>query len=83
MFRKVREAERAQSCRGLPKSVGELVSGQVKKVTREAVIVDLGNNAEAICRAKNGCREKRFALATDFEALLKEVRPEGVVRNWH
>jgi len=48
IVQKVREAERAQIVDAYRSRVGELVSGQVKKVTREAVIVDLGNNAEAL-----------------------------------
>ena len=48
IVQKVREAERAQVVEAYRHRIGELLNGQVKKVTREAVIVDLGNNAEAI-----------------------------------
>ena len=48
IVQKVREAERAQVVEAYRTRVGELVNGQVKKVTRDAVIVDLGNNAEAV-----------------------------------
>ena len=48
IVQKVREAERAQVVEAYRSRVGELVNVQVKKVTRDAVIVDLGNNAEAV-----------------------------------
>ena len=48
IVQKIREAERAQVVDQYRSSVGELVSGQVKKVSREAVVVDLGNKAEAL-----------------------------------
>ena len=48
IVQKVREAERAKVVEEYLDRVGELVSGTVKKVTRDNVIVDLGNNAEAL-----------------------------------
>ncbi len=48
IVQKVREAERAQVVEAYQPRVGELVSGTVKKVRRESIIVDLGNNAEAL-----------------------------------
>jgi N utilization substance protein A len=46
IVQKVREAERAQIVDEYESRLGELISGTVKKVTRENIIVDLGNNAE-------------------------------------
>src|SRR5690606_13345832 len=48
IVQKVREAERAQMVDEYRDRVGELVSGSVKKVTRDSIIVDLGNNAEGL-----------------------------------
>ena len=48
IVQKVREAERAQVVDAYRDRIGEMVSGTVKKVTRDAVIVDLGNNAEEL-----------------------------------
>ena len=44
----IREAERAQVVDAYRERLGEIISGTVKKVTRDNVIVDLGNNAEAL-----------------------------------
>ena len=48
IVQRVRDAERAQVADMYMERVGELVAGTVKKVTRDNVIVDLGNNAEGL-----------------------------------
>jgi len=48
IVQKVREAERAKVLEAFESRVGELVTGVVKKTTRDSIILDLGNNAEAI-----------------------------------
>ena len=48
IVQKIREAERALVVDAYQDQVGELVTGVVKKSSRESVILDLGNNAEAI-----------------------------------
>ena len=76
IVQKVREAERAQIVDAYRSRVGELVSGQVKKVTREAVIVDLGNNAEALLPRDEWIPRETFRMGDRLRALLKDVRPE-------
>jgi transcription termination/antitermination protein NusA len=77
IVQKVREAERAQVIEAYRPRVGELVNGQVKKVTREAVIVDLGNNAEAILPREEWIPRETFRVGDRLRALLKEVRVEA------
>ena len=47
IVQKVREAERSQVVEAYVDQVGELVTGVVKKVNRDSIIVDLGNNLKA------------------------------------
>ena len=77
IVQKVREAERAQVVDAYRSRVGELVNGQVKKVTREAVIVDLGNNAEAILPREEWIPRETFRTGDRLRGLLEEVRPEA------
>lgn len=77
IVQKVREAERAQVVDAYRSHVGELVSGQVKKVTREAVIVDLGNNAEAILPRESWIPRETFRVGDRLRGLLEEIRPEA------
>ncbi len=48
IVQKVREAERSKVIEAYRGRLGELLSGSVKKTTRDSIIIDLGNNAEAI-----------------------------------
>ncbi len=77
IVQKVREAERAQVVEAYRTRVGELVNGQVKKVTRDAVIVDLGNNAEAVLPREDWIPRETFRVGDRLRALLKEIRPES------
>ena len=77
IVQKVRDAERAQVIQLYEPRVGELVSGQVKKTSRESVIVDLGNNAEAILTRENLIPRDSFRMGDRVRALLVEVRPDA------
>ena len=77
IVQKVREAERAQVVDAYRSKVGELVNGQVKKVTREAVIVDLGNNAEAILPREEWIPRETFRVGDRLRGLLEEIRPDA------
>jgi transcription termination/antitermination protein NusA len=48
IVQKVREAKRAKIVDSYRESIGNLISGVVKKASRDAIILDLGSNAEAI-----------------------------------
>src|SRR5690606_41941159 len=69
IFQKVREAERMKIVDSYRDRIGELVSGTVKKVTRDNVIVDLGGNAEALLPREQigraSCRESVWIAAVD------------------
>ncbi len=77
IVQKVREAERAHVLSLYAPRVGELVSGAVKKTSRDSVIVDLGNNAEAILTREHLIPRDSFRIGDRVRALLVEVRPEA------
>jgi len=77
IVQKVREAERAQIVDAYLPRVDQLVSGTVKKVTRDAVIVDLGSNAEALLPRENLIPRETFRVGDRLRALLLEVRPDA------
>lgn len=76
IVQKVREAERAQVVDAYRSRVGELINGQVKKVSRDAVIVDLGNNAEAVLPRENWIPREAFRMSDRVRGLLTEVNPD-------
>lgn len=77
IVQKVREAEKAQVVDRYRDHVGELVNGTVKKVTRDSVIVDLGNNADAILPRENLVGREIFRINDRVRALLLEIREDA------
>jgi N utilization substance protein A len=77
IVQKVREAERALVVAEYESRLGELVNGTVKRVTREAIIVDLGKNAEAVLTRENLIARENFRTNDRLRALLVEVNPEA------
>ncbi|GAB1621457.1 transcription termination factor NusA [Agarivorans albus] len=77
IVQKVREAERAQVVEQYFDQVNELVTGVVKKVSRENIIVDLGNNAEAVIHREESLPREAFRPGDRVRGLLYEVKPEA------
>ncbi|WP_427979810.1 transcription termination factor NusA [Agarivorans sp.] len=77
IVQKVREAERAQVVEQYLDQVNELVTGVVKKVSRENIIVDLGNNAEAVIHREESLPREAFRPGDRVRGLLYEVKPEA------
>ncbi|MGC9401261.1 transcription termination factor NusA [Vibrio genomosp. F10] len=77
IVQKVREAERAQIVEQFIDNEGELVTGVVKKVNRETVIMDLGNNAEAVILRDDQLPRENFRPGDRVRGLLYAVKPEA------
>lgn len=77
IVQKVREAERAQVVDEYRDRVGELVNGSVKKVTRDNIIVDLGNNAEGLMPRDQLVGREIFRVSDRVRAILLEIRTEN------
>lgn len=76
IVQKVREAERAQVVDAYRDRVGELVNGTVKKVTRDSVIVDLGQNAEGFMPRDELVGREAFRVGDRVRSVLKDIREE-------
>lgn len=77
IVQKVREAERAQVVEEYKERIGEILSGAVKKVTRDNIIVDLGGNAEGLLPRDELIGREVFRLNDRARAVLADVRPEA------
>ena len=77
IVQKVREAERSQVVEAYLDQVGELVTGVVKKVNRDSIIVDLGNNAEAMLPREEMLPRETYRPGDRIRALLFDVKPEA------
>ena len=77
IVQKVREAERAQIVEKYRPVLGELVNGTIKKVTREFLIVDLGDGAEAILSRNELIPGEVFRIGDRLRAVLQEEEREN------
>ncbi|WP_168016370.1 transcription termination factor NusA [Halomonas salinarum] len=77
IVQKVREAERAEVVRQYTDREGELVAGIVKKTTREGLIIDLGENAEAFLPRNEMIPGERYRMNERVRALLVKVDAEA------
>ncbi|TDF41872.1 transcription termination/antitermination protein NusA [Alteromonadaceae bacterium M269] len=77
IVQKVREAERGQMIAEYQDKVGELVTGAVKKVNRDNVIIDLGNNAEGVIYRDDMLPRETFRPGDRVRGLLYVIRPEA------
>ena len=77
IVQRVRDAERAQIVDMYRDRVGELLAGIVKKVTRDNVIVDLGNNAEGLLPRSELVGRETFRINDRVRAILTDINTES------
>ena len=77
IVQKVREAERAQIIEMYQSRINELIGGTVKKLGRDSIIIDLGNNAEGILTREHLIPREVFRVGDRLRAMLIEIRPEN------
>jgi N utilization substance protein A len=75
-MQKLRAAKRDQIAEEYRSRIGELIAGTVKKVTRENIILELGNNAEALLRRSDMLPREIVRVGDRVRAYLQDVRPE-------
>ena len=77
IVQKIREAERALVIDAYQDQVGELITGVVKKASRESIILDLGNNAEAVIYRDDMLPREVFRPGDRVRGLLYAIKPEA------
>ena len=77
IVQKVREAEREMVVDQYREHLGELVTGIVKKSSRDSVIIDLGNNAEAIIYKDDRLPRESFRSGDRIRGLLYDIKEEN------
>lgn len=70
IVQKVREAERALIIEQFREHEGELITGVVKKAMRDVIILDLGNNAEAIMDKSDMLPRENFRIGDRVRGIL-------------
>jgi N utilization substance protein A len=77
IVQKVREAERALVVDAYRHRIGEILSGVVKKTTRDGLVLDLGGNAEAYLAREEMLPRESFRIGERVRAVLFAVNSEG------
>lgn len=76
IMQKLRSAKRDQVAEEYRLRIGELIAGTVKKVTRDNIILELGNNAEALLRRSDMLPREIVRVGDRVRAYLQDVRQE-------
>ncbi|WP_395479774.1 transcription termination factor NusA [Candidatus Curculioniphilus buchneri] len=76
IIQKVREAEREMVLNQFRCREGEIVTGVVKKINRDSINLDLGNNAEAIIGREDMLPRENFRPGDRIRGILYSIRPE-------
>lgn len=76
IVQKVREAERQRVVEQYESRVGELVSGTVKRTTRDGIIIDLGGNAEAFIARNQLIPRETLRINDRVRALLERIEED-------
>lgn len=77
IMRLVRDAERQKLVSIYEKRIGEIVSGQVKKMLRDSAIIDLFDGTEAIMRKQDMIPRENFHVGDRIRSHFSDVNREG------
>jgi len=76
IVQKVREAERAQVVEAYQDRIGDLINGVVKRMDRGSVILDMGNNVEALIPREHLIPREPVRPGDRLRGYLFDVRSE-------
>lgn len=77
IIQKVLEAERAQIVNAYKEKIGQLIMGTVKKVTRDFIVLDMGNNAEAFLPRNEMIPHEAVRTGDRVRSYLYDIHSDG------
>jgi len=77
IMQKVRQAERQKMAEAFRDSVGKIVLGTVKRVDRRGIVLDLGDNSEAIIPREMMIPREIARMGDRMRGILQEIEEEG------
>lgn len=75
IVQKVREAEKLMIVEQFRKYVGEIVTGIVRKINRDSILLDLGNNADGLITKKDMLPRENLRHGDRIKGLLYAIYP--------
>lgn len=76
ILQRLRMAKRDKVAEEFKASIGQLLSGTVRKVTRENIVIELGNNAEALLSRSEMLPREQVRIGDRIRAYLMDVKTE-------
>lgn len=77
IVQRVREAEREKVLKEFEDKIGTLVNGQVKRATRELIVIDLGKHADGIIPREEMIPREMYRTNDRVRCVLKEIRRDA------
>lgn len=77
IVQKVREAERAMIVAQFLEQEGEILTGIVKKINRDNINLDIGQNAEAVILKEDMLPRENFRPGDRIRGVLYSIKPES------
>lgn len=77
IIQKVREAKRARVVDTYREKLGQLITGIVKRTSKEGVILDLGDNAEVFIQREDVLPGEIVHIGDRLRAYLYDIRPDS------
>jgi len=77
IMQRVRNAERQKMAEAFRDSVGKLILGTVKRVDRRGIVLDLGENSEAIIPREMMIPREIARIGDRMRGILQEIDEEG------
>ncbi|QLB21532.1 transcription termination/antitermination protein NusA [Vespertiliibacter pulmonis] len=74
---KIREAERNKVIEQFRSQLGSIITATVKKVSRDQIILDLGNQAEAVIVREDMLPRENFRPGDRLRGVLYQIKPES------
>lgn len=74
---KIREAERNKVVEQFRSQLGSIITAIVKKVQRDQIILDLGNQAEAVILREDMLPRENFRPGDRVRGVLYDIKPES------
>lgn len=74
---KIRDAERNKVIEQFRSQLGSIITATVKKVNRDQIIVDLGNQAEAVIVREDMLPRENFRPGDRLRGVLYQIKPES------
>jgi N utilization substance protein A len=77
IVQKIRQAERERVVENFRDRMGQLILGTVKRTDRRGVVLDLGDNAEALIPRDQMIPRENVRVGDRLRGLLKEIREDS------